>query len=152
MSLQPLDPACVRVQAFFGGGDRELQIVNKRFQAMLEHDWMRLYANFKFQIVEDVFRSRVPDILQWVLRFTYGVTKGGTDEQILNDGGRQLNLAQSQLVSMSGMVFGELGVLLGLAEKFVSGCRYRQRRCHQPLSTMLPPSASSLSHACTRAD
>ena len=43
---------------------------------MLAHDWMRLVANFKFQIVEDVFRSRVPDILQWVLRFTYGVSKG----------------------------------------------------------------------------
>ena len=94
---------------------------------MLAHDWMRLVANFKFQIVEDVFRSRVPDILQWVLRFTYGVSKGGTDEAILADGGADLNLRQTQLVSMSGMVFGELGVLIGLAEKFATIAGKTQR-------------------------
>jgi hypothetical protein len=64
--------------AFFGGGDREHQIVNKRFKALQTHDWLRLKANFKFQIVEDVFRSRVPDLLQWVLRFSYGLLYGGS--------------------------------------------------------------------------
>ena len=118
---------CAESIAFFGGGDRELQIVNSRFHAMLEHDWKRLYANFKFQIVEDVFRSRFPDILQWVLRFSYGYTQGGTDEEILADGGRTLNLKQAQLVSMSGMVFAELGVLIGLAEKFATVAGKTQR-------------------------
>lgn len=49
-----------------------------------------------------------------MLRFSYGYSKGGTDEEILADGGRTLNLKQAQLVSMSGMVFAELGVLIGL--------------------------------------
>ena len=30
----------------------------------MAHDWLRLKANCKFQIVEDVFRNRVPDLLQ----------------------------------------------------------------------------------------
>jgi ABC-type uncharacterized transport system fused permease/ATPase subunit len=111
---------CAESIAFFGGGQRELQIVNTRFHALLEHDWERMYVNFKFQIFENIFRTQVPDTLQWVLRFAYGYSKGGSDEAILADGGQQLNRGQTQLVAMCGIVFGELGVLLGLAEKFAT--------------------------------
>ena len=55
---------CAESIAFFGGGEREHQIVNKRFDRLMAHDWLRLKANCKFQIVEDVFRNRIPDLLQ----------------------------------------------------------------------------------------
>ena len=57
---------------------------------------------------------------QWVLRFSYGYLKGGTDAEIVADSGAQLNANQQQLVLMNGMIFGELGVLIGLTEKFAT--------------------------------
>ena len=38
--------------------------MNTRFASLMAHDWLRLKANCKFQIVEDIFRNRVPDLLQ----------------------------------------------------------------------------------------
>lgn len=55
---------CAESIAFFGGGEREQQIVNNRFERLMTHDWLRLKANCKFQIVEDIFRNRIPDQLQ----------------------------------------------------------------------------------------
>lgn len=131
---------CAESIAFFGGGEREHQIVNKRFDTLMAHDWLRLKANCKFQIVEDIFRNRIPDLLQvsshlqgtlitdrathhlltwrfslgkqWVLRFSYGYLKGGTDEEIVADSGARLNANQQQLVLMNGMIFGALNGLI----------------------------------------
>lgn len=92
-----------------GGGERERQIVDKRFEALLAHDWVRIYANFKFQVFEDIFRSRVPDTLQWVLRFMYGYNqKAGTDADILADAGEQLNKGQTELVLLCSSSFCSL--------------------------------------------
>ena len=55
-----------------------------------------------------------------MLRFSYGYLKGGTDAEIVADSGAQLNANQQQLVLMNGMIFGELGVLIGLTEKFAT--------------------------------
>lgn len=101
--------------------------MNRRFDTLLAHDWLRLKANFKFQIVEDIFKNRIPDLLQWVLRFMYGYLKGGSDAEIVADGGASLNANQQQLVLMNGMVFGELGVLIGLTEKFATVSGKTQR-------------------------
>jgi hypothetical protein len=42
------------------------------------------------------------------------------DADILADRGQTLNANQQQLVLMNGMIFGELGVLIGLTEKFAT--------------------------------
>ena len=55
------------------------------------------YANFKYQIVEDLFRSRIPEVLQWVLRFSYGVSAGGSDAEMLADKGSTVFLGQQYL-------------------------------------------------------
>jgi hypothetical protein len=31
----------------------------------MEKDWIRHWCNFKFSIIEDLFRSRIPETLQW---------------------------------------------------------------------------------------
>lgn len=56
---------CSESIAFFGGGDREKQMVNERFERYMEKDWIRHWCNFKFSIIEDLFRSRIPETLQW---------------------------------------------------------------------------------------
>jgi hypothetical protein len=58
-----------------------------------------------------------------------GTVVRGLHADIVADGGASLNSAQQQLVLMNGMIFGELGVLIGLTEKFatVSGKTQRVR-------------------------
>jgi hypothetical protein len=46
------------------GGDREKQMVNERFDKYMEQDWVRHWCNFKYSIVENFFRSRIPETLQ----------------------------------------------------------------------------------------
>ena len=48
---------------------------------------VRHWCNFKFSVIADFFRSRVPETLQWVLRFFYGLIAGGTDADMLADKG-----------------------------------------------------------------
>ena len=48
----------------------------------MAHDWLRNWVNFKFRIVEDLFQARLPDLIQWVVRFGYRlhllkVSRGG---------------------------------------------------------------------------
>ena len=50
--------------AHFAGGDREKQMANERFDKYMEQDWVRHWCNFKYSIVENFFRSRVPETLQ----------------------------------------------------------------------------------------
>eukprot|EP01047_Picozoa_sp_COSAG01_P046196 COSAG01_NODE_4316_length_5136_cov_2.864087_7_plen_95_part_00 len=52
---------------------------------------------------------------------------GGLHADIVADGGASLNSAQQQLVLMNGMIFGELGVLIGLTEKFATVSGKTQR-------------------------
>ena len=38
---------CAESIAFFGGGERERQIVDRRFEALLKHDWQRIRRRLK---------------------------------------------------------------------------------------------------------
>lgn len=49
----------------------------------MDHEWNRHWANCKFQCVDNVFRQRIPDVIQWILRFSYGLREGGTDAEML---------------------------------------------------------------------
>ena len=49
---------------YLAGGDREKQMVNERFDKYMEQDWVRHWCNFKYSIVENFFRSRIPETLQ----------------------------------------------------------------------------------------
>ena len=72
---------CSESIGFFGGGDREKHMVNERFDKYMEQDWVRNWCNFKYSIVENFFRARVPETLQWALRFTFGAVAGGTGDE-----------------------------------------------------------------------
>jgi hypothetical protein len=55
--------------------------------------------------VEDFFRGRVPDLIQWLLRFGYGLYGvQQTDAELLDDMGAKLNRGQTYLVNLSGQV------------------------------------------------
>ena len=74
--------SCAESIAFFGGDEREKAIVGQRFDELMAHDWLRNWVNFKFRIVEDLFQARLPDLIQWVVRFGYRlhllkVSRGG---------------------------------------------------------------------------
>ena len=109
---------CAESIAFFGGGERERQVAMRSFESVQELEWERHYANFKYQIVEDLFRSRIPEVLQWVLRFSYGVSAGGTDAEMVADRGSKVFLGQQRLQEMAAMIFGEMGAIMNLSERF----------------------------------
>ena len=111
---------CAESIAFFGGGERELQTVELAFNNLMKHEWDRHLANFKFHLVDDVFRQRMPEIIQWILRFSYGIVAGGTDAEILADKGQKVFLGQQYVMQMAMSIFAELGAVMGLAESFAT--------------------------------
>ena len=82
------------LRQFFDGGAAEQAKVEERFDALMEHDWSRMYMQFKVRVVSDVFQSRIPDIAQWVIRFAFGYLVAGSDADVLADQGAQLNHGQ----------------------------------------------------------
>jgi hypothetical protein len=72
--------------------------------------------------VDDVFRQRMPEIIQWVLRFSYGVTAGGTDAEMLADKGQKVFLGQQYVMQMAMSIFAELGAVMGLVWKHKRLC------------------------------
>lgn len=71
-------------------------------------------VNFKFRIVEDFFRGRLPDLVQWAVRFSFGFY-GFTDAQVIADKGAAMFRGQTQLASMSSSIFGHMGIILRLS-------------------------------------
>jgi|EP01047_Picozoa_sp_COSAG01_P034193 hypothetical protein len=114
-------PSCTQ------GGGREAQTIAAAFDNLMKHEWQRHYFNFKFAIVDDMFRQRIPGIIQWVLRFSYGVLSGGSDAEMLADGGSAVFLGQQYVMQMSESIFAELGAVMGLAEKFATLAGRTQR-------------------------
>eukprot|EP01052_Picozoa_sp_SAG31_P005465 SAG31_NODE_240_length_19407_cov_29.686140_19_plen_120_part_00 len=49
---------CAESIALFGGGERERQIVDRRFAALLQHDWVRISQKVKFRAFEGICRSQ----------------------------------------------------------------------------------------------
>lgn len=41
----------------------------------------------------------MPEVLQWVLRFAFGVVHGGTDAEILADGAAKVNMGQTLIMT-----------------------------------------------------
>ena len=111
---------CAESIAFFGGGERERQTTEAAFTDLMTHEWDRHYANFKFQLVDDVFRQRIPETIQWILRFSYGINAGGTDAEMLADKGQKVFLGQQYVMQMAMSIFAELGAVMGLAESFAT--------------------------------
>lgn len=99
--------------AFFGGDEREKAIVGQRFKELMTHDWLRNWVNFKFRIVEDLFQARMPDLIQWAVRFSYG--RSFTDAQVIADKGSQMYQGQVQLASMTQSLFGHMGIILRMS-------------------------------------
>eukprot|EP01048_Picozoa_sp_COSAG05_P004914 COSAG05_NODE_279_length_12322_cov_79.874744_6_plen_104_part_00 len=79
----------------------------------MEHDWLRNWVNFKFRIVEDLFQTRFPDLIQWGVRFLYGLSF--SDTAIIADKGARMYQGQVQLASLTQSLFGHLGVILRMS-------------------------------------
>ena len=47
--------------AFFDGGKREQEIVEKAHAELMDHQWKINWMNFKLNIVQDIIQSRIPD-------------------------------------------------------------------------------------------
>jgi hypothetical protein len=62
---------CAESIAFFAGDDREAEKVNVCFTEVMDLEWRRNYLTYKFRVVEDIFRQRVPDAIKWLLLFGY---------------------------------------------------------------------------------
>ena len=109
---------CAESIAFFDGGLREQVIVEGRFRELMAHQRHVLDVDTRFNIIKNVFESRIPDILQWIIRFSYGYFYGGTDEEILADGGAALNEGHTYVMTMIPQIFHNVGAALSLATRF----------------------------------
>lgn len=103
--------------AFFRAGQAEKANVESRFEALMAHDWSRMYMQFKVRVISDIFQSRIPEIAQYVIRFAFGYLVAGTDADIMADRGAQLNHGQAYLMSTLPVLFGNLGAVLGLSDR-----------------------------------
>jgi ABC-type uncharacterized transport system fused permease/ATPase subunit len=104
--------------AFFDGGAREREIVEQAHEELMDHQWKINWMNFKLGMVQDIFQSRVPEVFQWVLRFGYSYRYGGTDAEVLADGGASLNMNQAYLQSVIPQISGNLGAAIALSDRF----------------------------------
>ena len=127
----------------FDGGEREREIVEESHAKLMDHQWKINWMNvhspycfswwhrcsnrlmgicgcfqFKLGLVQDIFQSRIPDVFQWVLRFGYGYLYGGTDADVLSDGGAMLNKNQTYLMAVLPQISGNLGAAIGLSDRF----------------------------------
>ena len=84
---------------------------------MMKHQWLTLSIDAKFQVIQDVFQTRIPEVLQWVLLFAYAVIHGGTDAEIVADGAAKVNMGQQLLMTMIPAIFQNLGAALSLTTK-----------------------------------
>ena len=91
---------CAESIAFFAGDDREYEITNKRFEEVMQLEWTRNWLTFKFRVIEDFFRARMPEMIRWVMVFSYAHFFGGTDAEMLADNGAKVNRGTSALVHL----------------------------------------------------
>ena len=77
----------------------------------------RNWINFKLGCVQDLIETRVPDVVQWVLRFYYGIKFGGSDAEFLADKGQRVNAGQAYLMSALPQVSINLGQAIASIEK-----------------------------------
>ena len=103
--------------AFFDGGKAEKANVERRFGALMAHDWARMYMQFKVRVVSDIFQSRIPEIAQYVIRFAFGYLVAGSDADVLADHGARLNYGQAYLMSTLPVLFGNLGAVISLSDR-----------------------------------
>ena len=80
----------------------------------MRHDWLRNWVNFKFRIVEDLFQSRFPDLIQWTVRFYFG-RLFFSDEKLLADRGAAMYRGQTQLASMTLQLFAFMGGIIRMS-------------------------------------
>ena len=106
---------CAESIAFFDGGAREKKIVDRRFHDVMAQEWYRLKVDFRFNCVKDIFERRIPDVLNWFILFRHGVQHGGTDEEMLADGGSAINTGQTQITILLPQITNNLGQVLQLA-------------------------------------
>jgi ABC-type uncharacterized transport system fused permease/ATPase subunit len=111
---------CAESIAFFAGDEREYEITNQRFEEVMQLEWTRNWLTFKFRVIEDFFRARMPELIRWVMVFSYARLFGGTDAEMLADKGAKVNRGQTYLQTLCQQLFGCLGKLIGLAEPWAN--------------------------------
>jgi ABC-type uncharacterized transport system fused permease/ATPase subunit len=93
------------------------QLIEEKFDAVQKHQWDQQWRSFKFGIVQHVFQQRIPDIFKHTLRFAFGYNQAGSDQEVLSDMGQKLGEGQQFLLTAQGVIFGNLGQLLGLYQR-----------------------------------
>ena len=54
---------CAESIAFFDGGEKERLVVEDRFERLMAHQWLTYKVEMHFSIIQDVFQTRVPEVL-----------------------------------------------------------------------------------------
>eukprot|EP01052_Picozoa_sp_SAG31_P009106 SAG31_NODE_472_length_15237_cov_3.424891_2_plen_674_part_00 len=108
---------CAESIAFFDGGQRERASADVRLAELMRHEWHRNFINFKLGLVQDLVQTRVPWVIQFVLRFAYGYLFGGTDAELIADRGQAVNAGQAYLMSALPQVSIQLGQSIASIER-----------------------------------
>ena len=59
--------------AFFGGGDREREILKSRYQQMDHHTMYKILCDIPFNFAKAFFIQVIPGNAMWTIRFLYGL-------------------------------------------------------------------------------
>jgi ABC-type uncharacterized transport system fused permease/ATPase subunit len=105
--------------AFFGGEKRELEVVEEQFGKVYGIQMQRLQESWNFGLVNQALVREAPMLVQWLLRNSYGQSYG-TDQEVADDAGVELNSNQLFIYESVIRSFESLAALLSFAEKFAN--------------------------------
>lgn len=105
--------------AFFGGGDREKELVWSRFEKVLDVERSKLWYDWWFGWYKELFVNQAPERLQQHLRFTFAV-KQFSDASILQDGGANLAEGQHMIWGVQNAVKRSIRDIVSVSDKFES--------------------------------
>ncbi|CAH9103035.1 unnamed protein product [Cuscuta epithymum] len=103
--------------AFFGGGAREKEMVDSRFEELLNHSALLLKKKWLFGIIDEFITKQLPHNVTWGLSLLYAVEHKG-DRALTSTQGELAHALRflASVVSQSFLAFGDI---LELHRKFV---------------------------------
>eukprot|EP01060_Flectonema_neradi_P032685 TRINITY_DN5245_c0_g1_i1.p1 TRINITY_DN5245_c0_g1~~TRINITY_DN5245_c0_g1_i1.p1 ORF type:complete len:1290 (+),score=243.20 TRINITY_DN5245_c0_g1_i1:78-3872(+) len=132
--------------AFYGGGSREEELVNKRFSSLMVHSQKRLHESWKFDIVNGAVIREAPFCVQWLLRNEY--SRRVSDASVVSDGGVELGRAQAFIFDSTEKIFTSMGELLKFAENLerIYGLVHRLTEFDEAMTRVEATGSSTSNH------
>eukprot|EP00668_Euglena_longa_P010985 GGOE01013329.1.p1 GENE.GGOE01013329.1~~GGOE01013329.1.p1 ORF type:complete len:1363 (+),score=510.34 GGOE01013329.1:29-4090(+) len=124
--------------AFFGGGDRELEVAAVRLQDLMRHTGRMLLAKWRYDLVHGAIIREAPFLVQWLVRNEFARQTFQSDQSVVADQGVGLAAGQGYIFEITHRIFDCMGQALGIMERLsgLSGVTLRLVELHEALQSV----------------